>query len=79
MMLCPCDTVGVHDYKAISLVGFAALFGLAAAIVVYRRMSRDSGTTGFLRAVVALAIVGAGVYVELFLAMEVVALMARRQ
>jgi hypothetical protein len=76
MMLCPCDTVGIHDYHAISLVGVATLFGIAAACVLYRRMSRDSGITGFLRAVIALAIVGVSVYAELFLAMGIVARMA---
>jgi membrane associated rhomboid family serine protease len=76
MMLCPCDTVGVHDYNAISLVALAALFAIAAAYVVHRRMSRDSGITGFLRAVIALAIVGVSVYAELFLAQEVVAWLA---
>ncbi len=79
MMLCPCDTVGIHDYNAISLVALATLFGLAAACVVYRRMSHDSGITGFLRVVIALAIVGASVYAELFIAMEIVARMASRR
>jgi hypothetical protein len=77
MMLCPCDTVGIHDYNAISLVALASLFGFAAAFVLYRRMSRDSGITGFMRAVIALAVVGVSVYAELFLAMEIVARMAR--
>jgi hypothetical protein len=79
MMLCPCDTVDFHDYKAITLVGVATIFGIAAAIVAYRRMSCTSGTTGFLKAVIAVSIVGLSVYAELFLAMEVVALMARKQ
>jgi len=77
MMLCPCDMVGIHDYNAISLVALASLFGFAAAFVLYRRMSRDSGITGFLRAVVALVIVGVSVSVELFLAQEIVAWLAR--
>jgi hypothetical protein len=76
MMLCPCDTVGIRDHYAISLVALACLFGMAAAYVLYRRMSRDTGVTGFLRAVIALAIVGVSVYVELFLAMAIVARMA---
>jgi len=79
MMLCPCDKVGIHDYNAISLVALATLFGIAAAYVLYRRMSRDSGITGFLRAVIALVIVGVSVYVELLLAMEIVARMASRR
>lgn len=79
MMLCPCDVVGIHDRYAISLLALAALFGVAAAYLVYRRMKRDSGITAFLRAVIALAIVGASVYLELFLAMEMVALRASRR
>lgn len=79
MMLCPCDTVGIHDYNSISLVVLATLFGIAAAYLLFRRMSRDSGITGFLRAVIALAIVGVSVYVELFVAQEVVAWLAGRR
>lgn len=79
MMLCPCDVVGIHNHPAISLVALAGLFGISATYLVYRSMMRDSGITGFLRAVIALAIVGVSVYAELFLAMEIVAWMARRQ
>jgi drug/metabolite transporter (DMT)-like permease len=79
MMLCPCDTVGIHDYNAISLVALASVFAIAAGYVVYRRLKSDTGLTGFLRAVIALAIVGASVYVELFMAMEIVARMASRR
>jgi hypothetical protein len=78
MMLCPCDIVGLHHHYAISLVTLASLFGIAAAYLVYRNLKRDSGITAFLRAVIALAIVGASVYAELFLAMEIVAWMASR-
>lgn len=73
-MLCPCDIVGIHDHGAIALVVLAALFAIAAAYLVFRRMKRDSGLTAFLRILTALAIVGASVYVELSLAMEIVAL-----
>lgn len=79
MMLCPCDIVGIHDDKAIFLVALAAVFAIAAAYVAYRCMSRDSGITGFLRAVIALAIVGVSVYIELSVAMAIVAWMARRR
>jgi membrane associated rhomboid family serine protease len=79
MLLCPCDVVGMHDYNAISLVALAGLFGLAAAYLVFRRMKRDSGLTAFLRALIALLIVGASVYLDLFLAMEMVALSASRK
>lgn len=73
-MLCPCDIVGIHDHGAIALVALAALFSVAAAYLVFRRMKRDSGLTVFLRILTALAIVGASVYVELSLALEIVAL-----
>jgi len=79
MMLCPCDMVGIHDHYAISLVALAALFAIAAAYLVYRSMRRDQGITEFIKAVIALAIVGVGVYVELFAAMEIVAWMASRR
>ena len=69
----------MHDYNAISLVALAGLFGLAAAYLVFRRMKRDSGLTAFLRALIALLIVGASVYLDLFLAMEMVALSASRK
>lgn len=78
MMLCPCDIVGMHHHYAISLVALAILFGSAAASLIYRRMKRDSGTTAFLRAVIALVIAGVSVYLELFVAMEIVARMAGR-
>jgi hypothetical protein len=79
MMLCPCDMVGIRDYNAISLVALAALFAIAAAYVLYRRLSRNSEITGFLRAVIALAIVGVSIYAELFVAMQIVARMASRR
>jgi hypothetical protein len=79
MMLCPCDVVGIHDYKAIALVLFAACCAGAAATFTYRRLSLKSEMTPFLRAVVAVAIVGIGVYVELLLAVQAVALMSRRR
>jgi hypothetical protein len=76
MLLCPCDTVGIHDYHAISIVALAALLATAAAYLIYRRMSRDSGITAFLRAVIALAIAGVCVFTELVVAMEAIARMA---
>lgn len=79
MMLCPCDVVGIRHHYAVSLVALAALFGIAAASLVYRRLKRDSGTTAFLRAVIALAIVAVSIYAELWLAMEIVAWMAQRR
>jgi membrane associated rhomboid family serine protease len=77
LMLCPCDSVGIRDHYAIFLVALSALFGIAAAFLVYRRMKRDSAITAFLKAVSAIAIVVFAVYAELFVAMEAVAWLAR--
>jgi hypothetical protein len=77
-LLCPCDTVTLRDHHALSLVGLSFLLAIAAAVLVYRRMARNTGITGFLRGVIALAIVSVGVFVELFLAMEVIAWLAQR-
>jgi len=79
MMLCPCDVVGLHDIRAIAFVAVAALFAIAAVHVLYRRLSSYSGITGFLRAVMALAIVGVSVYAELYFTMGIVARMASRR
>lgn len=78
MMLCPCDTVGIHDYFAISHVALATLLAICAAFLIYRRISRDSGITAFLRAFIALAIAVVCVFVELVVAMETTAHMASR-
>lgn len=77
MMLCPCDSVGLRDHYAIFLVALAALFCLAAASLIYRRMRSDSGNTPFLRAVIAIAVAALAVYAELYVAMKVVAWLAR--
>ena len=79
MMLCPCDIVGFHHHYAIFLVVLAIFFGAGAAFLIYRCMRRDAGITTFLRAVIALVLAGVSVYVELFVAMEIVAWMAGRQ
>jgi hypothetical protein len=78
LLLCPCDCVTVRDHKAILLVSLAFLFAVAAAILLYRHMARGDGTTAFLKALVALVIVAASVFVELTLAMELTAFLARR-
>ena len=77
-LLCPCDCVDQHDHYAILLVGLAALFSLAASVLVYRQMARDSGITGFLKAAIAAGFVVCCVYAELLLAMEGIAWLARR-
>jgi len=77
MMLCPCDSVGLRNHHAISLVAVAMLLGLAAAWLIYRRMRRDTGATAFLRAFTAIVAAGVAIYAELFVAMQIVAWMAR--
>ncbi len=79
MTFCPCDIVGMHHHYAIFLLALASLFGIAAAYLVYRHIARDSGITPILRALLALAIVGLSVYLELFLTMEIIAWMASRK
>lgn len=78
MMLCPCDVVTIHDHYAISLVTLASALTIAAACLLYRRMSRDSGLTAFLRAVIALAIAGVSVYLELSVSLGILAWTANR-
>jgi len=78
MMLCPCDVVGLRDLHALAFVAIAALFTIAAAGAIYRTIIRDSTLTGFLRAVIALAIAGTSVLVELFLAQQITAWLAGR-
>ncbi len=77
LMLCPCDSVGLGDHRAIFLLALAALFGFGAAFLIYRRMRHDSGITAFLRASIALAVAGFAVYAELYFAIKVVAWLAR--
>jgi len=77
MMLCPCDSVGMHDHYAISLVALAFLLGGTAAYLLYRHLQPDFGITKFLRAFSAIAIVGVAFYLELSAAMEFVSWLAR--
>jgi hypothetical protein len=77
LMLCPCDRPG-GSRDAVILVALAALFGLAAAALVYRRLESMTGITEFLRAVMALAIAGAAVYAEFVVANDVVVWLALR-
>jgi hypothetical protein len=77
LMLCPCDRPGGSAY-AVLLVALSALFGLAAAVLVYRRVESMTGITEFLKAVIALAIAGTCVYAEFTVASDVIAWLARR-
>ena len=75
ILLCPCDCIG-RNRRAIFLVALSIALGLAAAFLVFRRMKENSGITQFLKAVSALAIVGASIYAELAVATEVIAWLA---
>lgn len=77
LLLCPCDCVTVHNHYAISLVALSVLIAATAIFCTYRHLKSDSGITGFLRAVIAVAVVGMGIFVELFLSMEAIAWLAR--
>jgi hypothetical protein len=77
LMLCPCDLPGESFYADI-LVVLSALFGLAAAVLVYWRAKALSGITEFLKAVIALAVSGALVYGEFTAAGDAIAWLARR-
>jgi hypothetical protein len=77
LLLCPCDRPG-GSRSAVILVALSSLFGLAAAALIYRRLQTMSGITEFLKAVIALAIAGGGVYAEFILSSDVVAWLAQR-
>jgi hypothetical protein len=77
ILFCPCDCIG-QSPKAIILVSISIALGLAAAVLVFRRMHRDSGVTEFLKAVSALAIVGFGVYLEFIAASDIIKWLAAR-
>jgi hypothetical protein len=77
LLFCPCDRPG-GSRSAIVLVGLSVLFGLAAAALVYRRLATMTGVTEFLKAVIALAIAGAGVYAEFVIANDAIVWLAMR-
>ena len=76
LLLCPCDLPG-HNPRAFPLILLSAVFGLAAAAFVYRRLQRYTGTTVFLRAAYSVAIVALAIYVEFDLATRFIAWLAR--
>lgn len=77
LMLCPCDRPG-GSRSAIILIALSALFGVAAATLVYRRLATITGITEFLKVVIALAIAGASVYAEFVIANDVIVWLAMR-
>jgi len=77
LLLCPCDCPGQNPH-AIFLIAISVLMGGGAATLVYRELRRRSDITTFLKAVIAIAIVTIGVYVEFAVAMDLIAWLARR-
>ncbi|MGB7264534.1 MAG: hypothetical protein WBC92_03420 [Terracidiphilus sp.] len=76
ILLCPCDCIAQNP-RAILLVSLSVLFGVAAAAFIYRRLKRYTGITILLRALYAIAIAALAVYVEVDLAIDLVAWLAR--
>jgi len=77
LLFCPCDCPGQNPH-AIFLIAISILMGGGAAALVYREMQRRSDITAFLKVVIAIAIVVAGVYAESTVAMDLIAWLARR-
>jgi len=77
LLLCPCDCPGQNPH-AILLIAISILLGGGAAVLVYCEMRRRSDITAFLKAVAAIAVVIFGVYAEFTVAMDLIALLARR-
>jgi hypothetical protein len=76
LLFCPCDCPGQNPH-AIVLIAVSVLMGGGAAILIYFEMRRRSDITAFLKTVIAMAIVIAGVYAEFTVAMDLIAWLAR--
>jgi hypothetical protein len=76
LLFCPCDCPGQNPH-AIFPIALSVLMGAGAAILIYREMRGRSDITAFLKAVIAMAIVLAGVYAEFTVAMDLIAWLAR--
>jgi hypothetical protein len=77
LLLCPCDCPGQSPH-AYFLIALSIMFGGGAAVLVYRELRHRSDITGFLKAVIAVAGVAVGVYVEFAVAADCIAWLARR-
>jgi hypothetical protein len=75
LLICPCDYPGRNPH-AISLIALSTLFGSGAALLIYLEIRRRTDITGFLKTVIAIAIVVAGVYAEFIVAMDLIAWLA---
>jgi hypothetical protein len=77
LLVCPCDYAGGNPH-AISLIAISILIGGVAALLIYRELRHRDDITAFLKAVIAVGIVVAGVYAEFAIAVECIAWLARR-
>jgi hypothetical protein len=77
LLVCPCDYAGRNPH-ALSLIALSILLGGGGAAFIYLEMRRRNDITAFLKVVIAVAIVIAGVYAEFTVAMDLIAWLARR-
>jgi len=77
LLICPCDYPGRNPH-AISLIALSIFIGSGAALLIYLEMRRRNDITAFLKTVIAMGIVVAGVYAEFTVAMDLIAWLARR-
>jgi hypothetical protein len=77
LLFCPCDCPGQNPH-AFLLIAVSVLMGGGAALLIFREMRQRSDITAFLKAVIAMAIVVAGVYAEFTVSMDFIAWLARR-
>lgn len=77
LLVCPCDYTGENPH-AISLIAISILIGGVAALLIFGELRSRSDITAFLKAVIAVGIVVAGVYAEFAAAVECIAWLARR-
>jgi hypothetical protein len=77
LLICPCDYPGQNPH-ALSLIAFSILMGGGAAFFIYLEIRHRNDITAFLKAVIAISIVVAGIYAEFTVAMDLIAWLARR-
>jgi hypothetical protein len=77
LLFCPCDCPGQNPH-ALFLIAISTLLGGGAALLIYREIRSRTDITAFLKIVIAMAIVIAGIYAEFTAAMDLIAWLARR-
>jgi hypothetical protein len=76
ILFCPCDNPG-RSSLSVLLIAMSTVLGCVAALFIYRELRVRSDITSFLKSVIALAIVSAGVYAEFNLATDIIAWLAQ--